>query len=401
MFVPLRRVLPVIIVTILLIYDDRVSIPSCDVVPAVDHEGGLVDEQNHPEDLKVMLVANLLLLGSEAGWANICFRDYHLSKFFRKSFEILRPDMLLVLGDVSARGADLSRSKWSSVVQQFHELMGPFLSLPFHVTLGDRDIGDCSGLNAESVSWIASNFPGLDSAGTGAFEISNISFVSLNAVALACSNNALRFSVEKIVERESIELQMDVEHTKEMINESSKVGLPSVDVGWRENAITSGSGPVVLLHFPLHQIASNNCLGGNAYEGTSTCLHENAKTSKHRRLVETGPYELSHTLPPNATEYIFQALRPRIVFSAHTHRFYDHTHSDGTREITVPAMSWDARNDPGFVVASFKRNGRAVTVSHCTLARESQVVITYVSFLVLFTSTMILVNKPLLTCKGR
>uniref|UniRef100_A0A5B6ZHU7 Putative metallophosphoesterase 1 isoform X1 n=1 Tax=Davidia involucrata TaxID=16924 RepID=A0A5B6ZHU7_DAVIN len=211
-------------------------------------------------------------------------------------------------------------------------------------------------------------------------------------MALLCGNNKLRFSVEKVIERESIDLRMDSEQTTEVINESSKTRLASGDFGWRENAMSSGSGPVLLLHFPLHQTANSNCWGSSSSDGINHS-HKSSKTPESRGHVETGPYELLHTLPPNATEYIFQALRPRIVFSAHTHEFCDRTHSDGTREVTVPAMTWKARNDPGFVVATFRRNGRAVIVSNCSLARESYVLLAYVSILVLLISTMFVANR--------
>ncbi|KAK2984672.1 hypothetical protein RJ640_006655 [Escallonia rubra] len=438
----LRPLLILFVATVALIaYEDRVAIPSCNVVPGGgDLDEGHVHGGDRPGDLKVMMVANLMLLGSEAGYKNTLFRDQYLSKFFKwigdlseidfeeseaqrvvmfvalwrfianawpdfmrrknlcpgclgdgrlaamvgsfvqgfsyaegsfnqKSFEILTPDLLLVLGDLSARGAELTISKWSSVLQKFHSLLGPFLGLPFQIILGDRDMGKCSGLNAGSVR-IARNFPGLDSAGCGAFEISNISFVSLNTVALLCGNNELRHSVEKAVEQESIELRTKSKHMKEVVNESGEIRSPESEVGWRENAMSSGSGPVLLLHFPLHHTAKNHWRG-NVKTSDGSC--ESAKASESRGLVGAGPYALSQTLPKNATEYIFQALRPRIVFSAHTHNFCDNTHPDGTREITVPAMSWDARNDPGFVVATFRSSGKAVTVSHCLLARESDV----------------------------
>lgn len=397
----MRRILPLIIIGVLIVYEDRISIPSCAVVPGANPEEGHVDEQYYhlhndddDDDLKVMMVANLLLLGSEAGYFNLFFRDHYLSKFFKKSFEILKPDMLLVLGDVSARGSELSRSKWSSVIQQLHGMLDPFLGLPFHVILGDRDIGGCSGLNAESVSWIASSFPGLDSSGCAAFGISNISFVSLNSVALLCGDNKLRFSVERAVERESTELQMEIEHTKQLIQGPTENAF--TDFGWRENVISSGSGPVLLLHLPLHQ-TKNNCQGGKMYKGTPNYPHEIARTTKSRGLAGTGPYKLWQTLPPNATEYIFQALRPRIIFSAHTHKFNDQTHSDGTREITVPAMSWDASNDPGFVIATFRRNGKVVTVSHCLLARESNVLVTCTSILIFLILSLLVTHSSIQT----
>ncbi|KAM3688333.1 hypothetical protein ACJW31_10G141500 [Castanea mollissima] len=357
-------VMGLILIFALVIFEEWVSIPSCKLVPTSSTDLEL--DLDHPDDLKVMLVANLLLLGSESSFFNSNFRDYYLSKFFRKSFESLKPDMLLVLGDVSAKGSELTRSKWVSVLHQFHGLLGPFIGLPYHVILGDRDIGECSKLNVKLVNWMASNFPGLDSAGCGAFEISNISFVSLNAVALLCGNNNLRFGVEKVVERESVDLQIETEGAAEVMNKASKLRETDHNFGWKENSISSGSGPVLLLHFPLYQTVDSNCSG---------------------RLVETAPYKLSQSLPRNATEYIFQALKPRIVFSAHTHEFCDQLHSDGTREVSVPAMTWNARDDPGFVVATFHRNRRAVSVSYCSLARESHVIIVYVSFVVLFLST--------------
>ncbi|XP_058218271.1 uncharacterized protein LOC131329203 isoform X2 [Rhododendron vialii] len=303
-------------------------------------------------------------------------------------------------GDVSARGSKLTRSKWPSVLQQFRRLLGPFLGLPFHVILGDRDIGDCSDLNVVSVNWIASNLPGLDSAGCGVFEIGNISFVSLNAMALLCGHNSLRFSVEKVIERESIDLRMDGEQQTEVLDGSSGFRLKSGDLGWRENVISSGSGPVLLLHFPLHCTENCNFWGTSADCGTSKHSCSSSTVPECRGSVGAGPYDLLHTLSPNATEYIFQALKPRMIFSAHSHKFCDRTHLDGTREVTVPAMSWDARNDPAFVVATFKRNGRIAIVRHCSLAKESNVLIAYLSLLLVFSSTILLTKSSHVISSG-
>lgn len=353
--------------------------PSCHVVP-----GGEGHVAGGEDDLRVMVVAELLLLGSEAGYWDTLFRYHFLSRFFSKSFEILKPDMLLVLGDVSAKGSNSTRSKWKSVIHQFHRLLGPFASLPFHVTLGDRDIGDCSGLNPVSINWISSNFPGLDSAGCGAFEISNITFVSINSVALLCGNNMLRFSVEKVIERESIDLRMESDQSTGDLCGSRELRLMDREIGWRENAISSGSGPVLLLHFPMHEMRNYKHWGESAFDGASSHLIES------RGLVGRGPYGLQQTLPANATEYIFQALKPRMIFSAHTREFGDLTHSDGTREIVVPAMSWGARDDPGFVIATFRKNGTSVNVSSCSLAKESLVLTAYIIVIALFISAMVL-----------
>jgi len=146
---------------------------------------------------------------------------------------------------------------------------------------------------------------------------------------------------------------------------------------------------VLLLHFPLQCSENSNFWGTSANCGSSKHSYSSSTVPEYRGSVGAGPYDLLHTLPPNATEYIFQALRPRMIFSAHSHKFCDRTHSDGTREITVPAMSWDARNDPAFVVATFKRNDRIVIIRHCALAKESNVLIAYFSVVVVFLSSMV------------
>lgn len=77
-----------------------------------------------------------------------------------------------------------------------------------------------------------------------------------------------------------------------------------------------------------------------------------------------------------------------MVFSAHTHHFCDYSHGDGTREVTVPAMSWAAEGKPGFVVATFQQN-KVVTVSHCSLPKELHVIVSYVSmFILLIAATL-------------
>ncbi|GMP46038.1 hypothetical protein CsSME_00014347 [Camellia sinensis var. sinensis] len=108
------------------------------------------------------------------------------------------------------------------------------------------------------------------------------------------------------------------EQTTKVLDESSKFRLASGDFGWRENAMSSGSGPVLLLHFPLHWTENNNYWDNSAVGEPYNHPDESSKIIESRGFVGTGPYDLFHALPPNATEYIFQALKPRIVFSAHT-----------------------------------------------------------------------------------
>ncbi|KAL4356153.1 hypothetical protein HN51_027528 [Arachis hypogaea] len=371
------KVLSLVAIASLLVFEEWVSTPACNLVDPFEDP----KFEDDPENLKVMLVADLLLLGSESGYLSVFFRDYYISKFFRKSFESLKPDLLLVLGDVSAKGSELTRSKWTSVLQQFYQILGPFVDLPFHAVLGDRDIGDCSDLDLNKVNWISSKLPGLDPSGCGAFEINNISFVTLNAVALLCGNNSLRFGIEKVIERESLEFLNETGGINDSINTTDA----NYNFMWRVHSMPSGSGPVILLHFPLKQTGNQRQGGIDTLKRSPISLIEGLnEVSKPREHIGAGLYKLRHTLPQNASEYILRALKPRIIFSAHSHSFSDHVHFDQTREITVPAMSWNARDDPGFVFATFQKTGRAISISYCSLARESHILLVYISIMVLF-----------------
>ncbi|XP_029127958.1 metallophosphoesterase 1-like [Cajanus cajan] len=266
-------------IAFLLLFEEWASTPSCTTANPLHRH-----PHQHTNNLNVMIVADLLLPASDSSLLNHLFRHYYMSKFFRKSFETLRPDLLLVLGDVSARGSGLTRPKWVSVLRQFYRVLGPFVGLPFHAVLGDRDVGECRDLDAERVSWLASKLPGLDSAGCAAFEMGNVSFVTLNAVALLCGNCGLRFEVERVVERESVELR---------VNGSNEFG----------------SGPVVLLHFPLDRTRNDDYAD---FQRSSKSLTQGLNVLPQNREVDGGgPYDVLHTLPLNASEYILQALKPR------------------------------------------------------------------------------------------
>ncbi|GAU47907.1 hypothetical protein TSUD_238740 [Trifolium subterraneum] len=166
-------------------------------------------------------------------------------------------------------------------------MLGPFVDLPFHAILGDRDIGECSDLDANNVNWIARKLPGLDSSGCGAFEIGNVSFVSLNSVALLCDNNSLRFDVEKVIERESLELREETEAATKMMNHSTLSRDVNYNFFWREITVLSGSGPVLLLHLPLDQTRNKHYSGNDAFERSSSSFIERLNlVPKNRHQID-------------------------------------------------------------------------------------------------------------------
>lgn len=198
----------------------------------------------------------------------------------------MKPDLLIVLGDVSAKGSKLTKSKWLSVLHQFYQMLGPFVDLPFHAILGDRDIGECSDFDVNKVNWIARKLPGLDPSGCAAFEIGNISFVSLNSVALLCDNSSLRFDVEKLIERESLELRDKTEAATKTISDSTNFRDANYNFLWRKSTMLSGSGPVLLLHLPLDQTRNEHYGGTDAFKRSPPSFIEWLNVLPQSRLVD-------------------------------------------------------------------------------------------------------------------
>lgn len=72
-----KPLLPLLLALALVAVEYMISEPSCVV------SGRVGEAERHSDDLKVMMVADLLLLGSDAGYTDTFFRDPFKSKFFR------------------------------------------------------------------------------------------------------------------------------------------------------------------------------------------------------------------------------------------------------------------------------------------------------------------------------
>ncbi|XP_057855091.1 uncharacterized protein LOC131064825 isoform X2 [Cryptomeria japonica] len=364
--VSLNSVLPLVIGIALMAYENQVTVPTCEILP---------DQFVHnssSSDVSVMFVADLFLLGSDTGYRNLFFTVPYMAKILRKSLLKLKPDMLIVLGDVSANGWKSANKQWLSVLHQFQIMMGPFDEIPLHIVVGDKEVGGCHEMD-RLIDRAVNSLPGLGSAACGSFSINNVSFVSLNALAMACDQDNLRFVLERVIERESAELQQErkqdeMANNVEVPEEANSFRMCETSSSeesshheqqfcWRQNDVLAGTGPVVLLHHPLYRTSDEAC-----------------------RNIDIPKCSLWNSQSHNCKKS--WASTDLMVFTAHTHRFCDRTHVDGTREITVPTMSWNLRDDPSFVVATFGRRNDAVTIQRCFLARESHLLMAYILVLI-------------------
>ncbi|KAK8970665.1 hypothetical protein KSP40_PGU004026 [Platanthera guangdongensis] len=377
-----RSALPIVFIAVFLTFEDFITVPSCVISDVGDAAGGL-----GTANMKAMIVSDLLLKGSHSSYVDTIFRNIFISRFFRKSFEKLEPDMLVVLGDITAKTTKLGNSVWPAALQQFYRVIGPLRGVQLVVGLGERDVGECHELDREFVGKIASDLPGLDRTGSASFKFENISFFLINSIPFLCNENPLRFAVERLIESESFDLRAQMKDSSLEAGVSDEMNKHSDGFPKLKTHPPSGTGPVLLLHFPLSRAA-------RGYE-RSSILGENLQKFERELtshadsdIIEAAPSQLMQTLPLNETEYILQSLRPRLIFSAHRQHFDVYNHIDGSREVTVPAMTWALGGRPSFVFASFGENN--TRVSNCSLAEEMHVLMSYLSLLVLLLAATLI-----------
>ena len=159
----------------------------------------------------------------------------------QRAYIAIKPHTLLILGDLSDWGRKSTDEQWQSVVDRFLKIAKPFLGLPFHVSVGNHDIGDFYQVTPALTHRFASSFPGLDETGSSTFMIKDVSFVSLNSMALACDGCPMHTSMKRLVE-----------DTKERLQTfHSTNGLGTDSNPFRK--------PVLLLHLPLYREDESLC----------------------------------------------------------------------------------------------------------------------------------------------
>lgn len=315
---------------VLLLWHHVLMQPSCGAAPPAT-------------SLKVMVVADLHLAGPRTAWVDRVRRESFMRSVFRNAYNRLHPDALIVLGDVSDAGRKSTDAQWDEVVARFWDLARPFKSVLKKIVVGNHDVGDHHDPGFSSrVPRFERAFGRCDSS----FTVNGVGFVTLNAMALN-----------------------------------------------HNDAISGASNsPVLLLHLPLFRVDENECSSVDVprcapwHEIEGPCLPLGSETPSEQ--------ELSHrigidVIPSEISARVLQTFRPRLVLNGHTHRWCDRVHADGTREVTLPSMSWRNRDDPGFAFLTFQNSSSSFTLQRCTLARESTVIIVYILWACILSSWLV------------
>lgn len=278
---------------------------------------------------------------------------------------------------------------------RFWDLVRPFSAVPMQIVVGNHDVGDHHDPGFSSrLPRFAASFPGLDDTCGSRFTWNGVDFVSLNAMALHGDGCSVCSRVEKHVESISSALKTD-----------QKESDPGQDINGHNISGADGgisTGPVLLLHLPLYRADDNACTSLDLprcapwHDLEGSCLKVGSAPPlvlPHEELHKVGQDVLSY----KSSTQVLQSFRPRLVLSGHTHRWCDRLHADGTREVTVPSLSWRNRDDPSFAFLTFHANS-SFTIHRCMLAHESTVILLYVlwgctTLSWLLATTFILVSR--------
>lgn len=247
-------------------------------------------------------------------------------------------------------------------MDRFKDMAKPLLGLPYHVSAGNHDIGDYYQITPTLLQQFVNSFPGLDNTASAAFTIRNISFVAVNAMALACEACPMYSSVTKAVEQFSMSGRQS---SLEIAQQGGLLGHSS-----------PSERPVLLTHLPLYRgneivcdaVDIPKCAPWHEVEGGCASLFESSKSTKlhirYRDMVDM--------LPLNTSNYLLSALNPSLVLSAHAHRYCNRVLGNGAREVTVSTFTWRNRDDPSFLLVYFFKDGTN-EIQQCSLPRESLV----------------------------
>ncbi|CAF3512560.1 unnamed protein product [Rotaria socialis] len=296
--------------------------------------------------LHVMLIADTHLMSShESHWFNKLRRDWQMHRSLQSAIFLFEPQIIFVLGDLTNAGQLYSDYEWNKTVHRFQDLFSVPSNIRLYVLAGNHDIGFHSDVTDKNLKRFGESF-----------QTSYVRLLTIDDEINFVLINSMAFEGDQCRLCESADNEL-----KEILNQLH-------DSGTRTK-------PVLLSHFPLYRLSEANCS-----KSSSTSLKSTIEYPMYRERYDV--------LSQEATKYLLTTIKPRLVFTAHTHRYcyIEHSYNDEKtiQEWTVPSFSWTNRDDPSFMLLSITTNNQRV--SHCYLPRETTIFWSYAigGFLIIF-----------------
>ncbi|CAF2034501.1 unnamed protein product [Rotaria magnacalcarata] len=285
--------------------------------------------------LHVMFIADTHLLGSREGhWLDKLRREWQMYRSFQSARFLFEPHVIFFLGDLTDEGKWCSDHEWEKTVRRFNSLFSVPTSTKLYALAGNHDIGFHYDVSDGRLERFEKSFQA-PHVRLITIDDDDINFILVNSMAFEGDQCRLCARAEK--------------ELNEIVNELHRSGL--------------ATKPVFLSHFPLYRASDANC---SLWRQPSL-----SQSTRHKERYDV--------LSREASDNLLKKIKPRLVFTAHTHDFCYTEHTDIKGKVipewTVPSFSWRNRDDPSFMLLSITTNNERV--SHCRLPRESTVFWSY------------------------
>jgi ethanolamine phosphate phosphodiesterase len=259
-------------------------------------------------DTRVMLLADTHLLGSINGhWFDKLRREWQQYRAYQTALSLLSPQLVVILGDLTDEGKWCSDEEWTYYVNRANNLFETNENKTrLFVLVGNHDIGFHYNLNKNKIERFNRSF-------TKQFvqleTINSLNFVFLNSMTL--ENDNCNFCKKTQTQLKLLEKRLNKE-----IN----------------------SKPIVFTHFPLYR------------ESDDICPEDIDSEPKELRSNFKQDYDC---LSKQSTKQLINMLKPRLVFSGHTH-FSCFNVLNGVPEYTIPSFSWRNIKTPSMLLVGYK-----------------------------------------------
>lgn len=256
---------------------------------------------------KVMLIADTHLLGSRNGhWFDKLRREWQQYRSYQTALSLLKPQIVGILGDLTDEGKWCSDEEWNYYVNRANDLFKTNKdNTHLFVLAGNHDIGFHYNLNKHKIERFNRSF-------TKQFvhleTINKLNFVFLNSMTLENDN----------------------------CNFCKKTQIQLKAIGNRLNEDIH-SRPIIFTHFPLYR------------ESDDICPEDIDSEPKELRYRFKQDYDC---LSKQSTQQLIRILKPRLVFSGHTH-FSCFNELNGVPEYTVPSFSWRNIKTPSMLLVGY------------------------------------------------
>ena len=324
--------------------------------------------------IKVMFIADTHMKVKTFGnYLENSLREFQMYSNFEFAINMLRPEIVFILGDVFDDGESVDDQTFQTLVNRHEKLFSRKYSslLLFESTVYETyskpkltKYKTCSRIVGPDVRTVAGNHDigfhytmtkklksrfdvsfGTDSVKL--IRINDINFVTINSITL---------------EGDYCMLCSDAERKLKTIG--SELCSNSLQC-------SSQMGPIVLTHFPFFRLNDNHC--GHDWDSMPESLKYEPFVQKWDCLSE------------NATKLIIDSLKPRFVITGHTHYGCVTRHTESLFEWTVSSFNYRNIQNPSLLLAKISKT--KYSVIKCILINEW--ILYFVDFIIITTFSII------------